>query len=77
MAIRVAEKQTRCFSNQQSGKTMKTLDFVSVQLAARQLHDEEVRRIFGQLVRALSENLNRLTHGLHPVPGQSGPKRFA
>ena len=56
---------------------MKTMDFVSVQLAARRLHDEEVRRVFGRLVRALSEGLNRLTQGLHPVRAQSGPKRFA
>jgi hypothetical protein len=56
---------------------MNTLDFVTIELRARKLHDAEVRRLFGLVGHALSEALHQLLHGLHPAPGPHAPKRFA
>ncbi len=56
---------------------MKTLDFVNIELSARQLHDEEVRRSFGRIAHALSKALHHFLHALHPSHPQGGPKRFA
>jgi hypothetical protein len=56
---------------------MNALDFVGIELAARKLHDEEVRRIFGRLTRALSEAIHHVLHGLQPGHPHGQPKRFA
>lgn len=56
---------------------MHTPDFVTIQRSARRLHDEEVRRHFGNLARILSRALSRFGHSLHPAHPQGGPKRYA
>lgn len=56
---------------------MNTPDFVTIERAARKLHDAEVRRIFGQIGQALAHAGRHLLHGLHVAHLPAKPKHFA